>query len=48
MTTLATGKSTFVKILEDAAIAKNWEIIPEPVSQWTQIEDEQVKFIVCD
>lgn len=38
---IATGKSTFIKILEDAASSEDWEITPEPVSQWTQIDGEQ-------
>jgi len=38
---IATGKSTFIKILEDAANDEDWEITPEPVSQWTQIDGEQ-------
>jgi len=38
---IATGKSTFIKILEDASIDEDWEITPEPVSQWTQIDGEQ-------
>ena len=39
---LATGKSTFIKILEEASETEDWEITPEPVSQWTQIDGEQV------
>ena len=39
----ATGKSTFIKILEEASETEDWEITPEPVSQWTQIDGEQVK-----
>lgn len=35
---IATGKSTFIKILEEAAGTEDWEITPEPVSTWTQIE----------
>ena len=31
------GKSTFIKVLEDAAVNEDWEITPEPVSTWTQI-----------
>ena len=38
----ATGKSTFIKILEEASETEDWEITPEPVSQWTQIDGEQV------
>jgi deoxyadenosine/deoxycytidine kinase len=40
---IATGKSTFIKILEDASGAEDWEITPEPVSQWTQIDGEKKK-----
>ena len=36
----ASGKSTFIKTLEDAAANENWEITPEPVSTWTQIYEE--------
>ena len=43
MSFLATGKSTFIKILEEASETEDWEITPEPVSQWTQIDGEQVK-----
>ena len=43
MSYLATGKSTFIKILEEASETEDWEITPEPVSQWTQIDCEQVK-----
>ena len=43
MSYLATGKSTFIKILEEASETEDWEITPEPVSQWTQIDGEQVK-----
>ena len=42
MSYLATGKSTFIKILEEASETEDWEITPEPVSQWTQIDGEQV------
>jgi len=38
---IATGKSTFIKILEEASETEDWEITPEPVSQWTQIDGEQ-------
>ena len=37
---LATGKSTFIKVLEDAAANEDWEITPEPVSTWTQIDGQ--------
>jgi len=40
---IATGKSTFIKILEEASETEDWEITPEPVSQWTQIDGEQKK-----
>ena len=38
----ATGKSTFIKILEEASATEDWEITPEPVSQWTQIDGDKV------
>lgn len=37
---IATGKSTFIKILEDASAREDWEITPEPVSTWTQIDGQ--------
>jgi len=37
---IATGKSTFIKVLEDAAANEDWEITPEPVSTWTQIDGQ--------
>ena len=37
---IATGKSTFIKILEDASMMEDWEITPEPVSTWTQIDGQ--------
>lgn len=33
---IATGKSTFIKILESAG--DDWEITPEPVANWTKID----------
>ena len=39
---VATGKSTFIKILEEASSIEDWEITPEPVSTWTQIEGQNV------
>jgi len=40
---IATGKSTFINILQEAN-PNSWHVVPEPVSEWTKVPDsEKVK-----
>ncbi|KAM9333306.1 deoxycytidine kinase 2-like [Pholidichthys leucotaenia] len=35
---IAAGKSTFVRVLEGAS--ENWEVIPEPIGKWCNVQNE--------
>lgn len=34
----AAGKSTFVRILQDAS--DEWEVIPEPIGKWCNVQND--------
>ena len=42
--TTAAGKSTFVNILKQ--VCEDWEVVPEPVARWCNVQSTQNEFEV--
>lgn len=42
--TTAAGKSTFVNILTQ--VCEDWEVVPEPVARWCNVQSTQDEFEV--
>ena len=42
--TTAAGKSTFVNILKQ--VCEDWEVVPEPVARWCNVQSTQDEFEV--
>ncbi|XP_044537537.1 deoxycytidine kinase [Gracilinanus agilis] len=42
---IAAGKSTFVNILKQ--VSDDWEVVPEPVARWCNVQSTQDEFEKC-